>query len=272
MISFRWGFARGWTRGLSGVWESHNDQKEVKRVALAQGPLRVVLLGPPGAGKGTQASQISTRWQVPHISTGDILREHCRNGTPLGKQAEQYMTTGRLVPDFLILDMLRDRLEQPDAKGFLLDGFPRTRVQAESLEAYLQEVDRPLARVVLLKLDDDTIVERLSLRRTCPECGQVYHLEQKPPRQPDRCDADGAPLEQRKDDQESVIRTRLTVYHEQTAPLINFYQERILLAQVDASMSIEEIQHTLTRLLSMKEPPRTAPSPERLANPRSSRA
>ncbi|MBI3926664.1 MAG: adenylate kinase [Armatimonadetes bacterium] len=213
--------------------------------------LRVVLLGPPGAGKGTQASQICRGWRVPHISTGDILREHCRRGTDLGRQAQSFMAEGRLVPDSLILGMLRQRLENHDtARGFLLDGFPRTTIQAESLEAYLQEVDRPLLRVLQLKLEDETIVRRLSLRRTCIRCGRIYHLEQNAPRVADRCDHDGQTLEQRTDDREAVIRTRLQVYHEQTAPLVSFYAQRDLLSEVDAALPIQEIQGRIARLLT----------------------
>lgn len=212
--------------------------------------MRVVLLGPPGAGKGTQAEGLKARYGVPHISTGDMLREHRQQGTELGRQAQAYMDAGELVPDGLILEMVAQRLSQPDAaRGFLLDGFPRTLPQAQALQGRLEDLGLRLDRVVYFQVSDDELVERLSLRRVCPRCGRIYHLRNSPPRRESVCDLDGAALAWREDDQEAVIRNRLRVYHDQTAPLVDFYRGLELLATVDASRDPDTVRAQLTELL-----------------------
>ena len=197
--------------------------------------MRLVLLGPPGAGKGTQAQQLIERFDIPQISTGDILREHVQRGSGLGIRARAYMDRGEYVPDELVVRMVMDRLAMPDAElGFILDGFPRTVPQAEALEAALEQVDRPLTAVLKFAISDDMAVRRLLNRWTCPACKRTYNLEFKPPLNDRVCDADGTALERRSDDDELTVRRRLALYREQTAPLEAFYRERKLLLEIDA--------------------------------------
>jgi adenylate kinase len=197
--------------------------------------MRLVLLGPPGAGKGTQAARLIEKFDIPQISTGDILREDVQEGTRLGIRARSYMDRGEYVPDDLVVQMVMDRLEEPDAeKGFILDGFPRTVPQADALERALAGADRPLSAVIQFEIDDDTAVRRLSNRWTCPTCKRTYNLEFKPPVAEGICDFDGTPLERRADDEELTVRRRLAVYREQTAPLQRFYAARELLCVIDA--------------------------------------
>lgn len=198
---------------------------------------RIVFLGPPGVGKGTQASHLARELGVPHLSTGDILRAAVAARTPLGREAEGYMNSGGLVPDPLVLQMLRERLAQPDAKqGYILDGFPRNLAQAEELEKF-SKVDR----VISLEVSPETLVHRLEQRRVCPKCHAVYNLSTHPPKVPGICDRDGTPLVQRPDDRPEAITTRLKVYAEQTAPLLEYYRKLHLLRSVDASGTPGEV-------------------------------
>ena len=197
--------------------------------------MRLVLLGPPGAGKGTQAQQLVERFGIPQISTGDILREHVQEGTGLGIQARAYMDRGEYVPDELVVRMVMDRLEQPDAdKGFILDGFPRTVPQAKALETDLAQAERPLSAVLKFAISDDMAVRRLSNRWICPACKRTYNMEFKRPVTDQLCDAHDVQLERRADDEELTVRRRLAVYREQTEPLEAFYRDRGLLREIDA--------------------------------------
>ena len=191
---------------------------------------RIVFLGPPGAGKGTQAEEIARRLGIPHLSTGDLLRAAVKAGTPLGREAEGHMAAGRLVPDELVLRLLGERLAAPDAaRGFLLDGFPRNVPQARALEQ-LHSLDH----VVAFEIAEPVLVERLSQRRTCPTCNTVYNLVSQAPKSPGRCDRDGTELVKRPDDRPEAVRTRLRVYREQTEPLLKHYREAGLLRPIDA--------------------------------------
>jgi adenylate kinase len=197
--------------------------------------MRLVLLGPPGAGKGTQAVRLSERFDVPSISTGDLLREHVEESSPLGVRARTYMDRGEYVPDDLVVQMVMDRLEDPDAaKGFILDGFPRTVAQAQALENALTATDRPLSAVLKFTIDDDMAIRRLAARWTCPMCKRTYNMAFKPPANDMVCDNDGTPLTRRNDDDELTVRRRLAVYREETEPLQSFYAERELLREVSA--------------------------------------
>ncbi len=203
-------------------------------------PLVLILLGPPGAGKGTQAALLQEKLHVPHISTGELLRDHVRRETALGKQAKGFMEKGNLVPDNLILDMLFDRVSQKDcARGYILDGFPRTLAQAEALQARLKGQPKPI--VIDLELSDAKIVERLSKRVTCENCGTPYHLVYSPPKKSGICDKCHGKLIQRSDDSEEVIRKRLQVYHMQTAPLIEYYTKQHLLHTVDCATDKDKV-------------------------------
>ncbi|SMG18925.1 adenylate kinase [Dethiosulfovibrio salsuginis] len=197
--------------------------------------MRIILIGPPGAGKGTQAEKIVERHGVAHISTGDILRANVKAGTELGVKAKGYMDSGKLVPDDLIIEMVESRLQEKDCeKGFLLDGFPRTVPQAEALDQLLTRLNIALDGVILLDVDDETVVNRLSGRRMCRGCGKIFNVSYKPSSKGDICDSCDGQLYQRDDDHESVIRNRLEVYHEQTAPLVTYYLAREQLFKVDA--------------------------------------
>ncbi|GAA0996648.1 adenylate kinase [Acrocarpospora macrocephala] len=204
--------------------------------------MRVVLVGPPGAGKGTQAQFIASHLSIPKISTGDIFRANVSGGTELGKLAKGFMDRGDLVPDEVTIAMVRDRLAENDAQeGFLLDGFPRNVAQAEVLKKMLADFGIGLDLVLELVVDDDEVVRRLAGRRTCRSCGKVWHVDFDPPKVDGICDACGGELFQRDDDREETIRHRLEVYQEQTAPLISFYADEGILRGVDATGPVEEV-------------------------------
>jgi adenylate kinase len=205
--------------------------------------VRLVLVGPPGAGKGTQAQFIAEQRGIPKISTGDIFRANVSQGTELGLAAKAYMDAGDLVPDSITIDMVRARLGESDArKGFLLDGFPRNVAQALVLDDILGEVGQaPLSVVLELVVDDDEVVRRLSGRRTCRSCNRVWHVDFDPPSVEDLCDRDSGPLFQREDDKETTIRHRLDVYAEQTSPLVTFYARRGMLIGLDATGPVDDV-------------------------------
>jgi adenylate kinase len=203
--------------------------------------MRIILLGPPGAGKGTQAKLLVERLQVPQISTGDMLRAAVKAGTPLGLEAKSVMERGGLVPDGVIIGLVRERLAAPDcARGFILDGFPRTAAQAEALEALLASLEVKLDHVLCLEVPSEALVARIAGRRTC-KCGAMSHVQFSPSRVAGRCDACGAETFQREDDREETVRHRLDVYAAQTAPLIRFYQQRGLLRAIPGTGEIAEI-------------------------------
>lgn len=212
--------------------------------------MRLILLGAPGSGKGTQAEMIREKYSVAHISTGDILRSNIAEGTELGRRAREFTDSGRLVPDGLIIEMMEHRLIASDTRnGFLLDGFPRTLPQAEALEMYLKLKGMPLNAVLLLEVADEAVVSRLTSRRTCRSCGKIHNLATLGGAA-GKCPACGGELFQREDDREEVIRKRLAVYHEQTAPLISWYESKGLLRRFDGSRSPEETFDAIRSTLS----------------------
>ncbi|ADU52353.1 Adenylate kinase [Thermaerobacter marianensis DSM 12885] len=211
--------------------------------------MRWIFLGPPGAGKGTQAARLAQRAGVPQIATGDMFRAAVREGTPLGLQAKRYMDAGQLVPDDVTLGLVRERLSQPDCRaGFLLDGFPRTVAQAEGLKDVLAGLGVGLDGVLYFDVPDAVVVERLSGRRVCPACGATYHVRFDPPRVEGRCDRCGAELVQRPDDREETVRQRLAVYRRQTEPLVNYYREAGLLHTVAADRPIDQVEAEIARI------------------------
>jgi adenylate kinase len=204
--------------------------------------MRIVLVGAPGAGKGTQAKYIGQHFGVPAISTGDIFRANLAAQTPLGLAAKRFMDKGDLVPDEVTIGIVRDRLSQGDADGgFLLDGFPRTLPQAEALDGMLDELGQPIDAALELKVDEDEVVRRLSGRRTCRKCGHVWHTEFDPPKTDGVCDICGGELFQRDDDKPETIRRRLQVYNDQTAPLVGYYRDKGLLRTIEATGKVDEI-------------------------------
>lgn len=209
--------------------------------------MRIVLLGGPGVGKGTQAQRLSTQFSLEHISTGDMLRQAIKDGTKLGLEAKSYMEKGLLVPDDIIIGMIRDRLAQIDK--FILDGFPRTIPQAEALDKLTEELKIPLDAVVNIKASSDVIVQRLSGRRTCRDCQAVYHILYSPPQKDGICDKCGGQLYQRDDDKEETIRQRLSVYEKQTAPLLDYYAKSGKLIEVFGDPPIEEVYESIVQAL-----------------------
>ena len=215
--------------------------------------LNLVLLGPPGAGKGTQAQRLIEDFGLPYYSTGIILREAVAEESELGKEAKEYMDAGELVPDDLISRAVSERFDTGDAdNGFLLDGFPRTVGQAEVLDDILKSRGRELTSVLLIEAPDDEVVRRLSGRRTCAKGGHVYHMEFDPPKNDNVCDQDGSRLIQRDDDKPEVVRKRLSVYHEQTSPLIEWYGNRDLLVRFDGTRSPDEVHDRIRATLATK--------------------
>ncbi len=202
----------------------------------------LVLFGPPGAGKGTQAARIADTWRIPHISTGDLFRENMRDDTPLGRKARRYVTTGELVPNEIVIEMTLDRLDRPDcAGGFLLDGFPRDIEQAERLEGWLSERGRKLTAVLCIDLDEETIIDRLVSRRVCASCGATYNLQTDPPTADGTCRRCGGSVVQRPDDSRETVKQRLKVYKDQSAPVEGFYGERGVLVRVDGDGDAESV-------------------------------
>ncbi len=203
--------------------------------------MRLVLLGPPGVGKGTQAAAIVEKYNIPHISTGDIFRANIKEGTELGKEAKKYMDKGLLVPDELVVSIVKDRLSEADCKnGFLLDGFPRNENQAEVLESELLKMGIKLNKVINIEADKDILIQRAIGRRICKECGTSYHVLFNPPKVDGICDLDNGELYQRDDDNEETVATRIDVYTNQTKPLIDFYNERGLILDIDGAQPIDE--------------------------------
>ncbi|MBM4339676.1 MAG: adenylate kinase [Deltaproteobacteria bacterium] len=212
--------------------------------------MNLILLGPPGAGKGTQAQMIVERYHIPQISTGDILRAAVKEGTDLGKQAKAFMTKGELVPDEVVIGIIDQRLREPDCKtGFILDGFPRTTPQAEALQAILTKIEKSVDHVVNIEVDSEELVRRLTGRRTCKNCGGMFHIHFHPPQKEGVCDRCGGILYQREDDREETIRTRLKEYQKQTAPLIKYYQDKRLLRPIQGVGGQSQIFEQVVRAL-----------------------
>lgn len=216
--------------------------------------MKIVILGAPGAGKGTQAANLSVKLKIPHISTGDIFRSNIKAGTPLGKTVKQIIDNGGLVPDEITIEIVKGRLSQEDCRdGFILDGFPRTIPQAEGLELILDQMGAKLDYVLNIVVTDAAIIRRLSGRRICPDCNTGYHIDHDPPMEEGICDNCGARLIQREDDSEDTIISRLNTYHDQTEPLIGFYEERGLLANVTGQYRIEDTTNEVYKVMGIKE-------------------
>lgn len=212
--------------------------------------MKIVMLGAPGAGKGTQAKMIAAKYEIPHISTGDIFRSNIKNGTELGKKAKEYMDQGLLVPDELTVDLVIDRLGQDDCqKGYILDGFPRTIPQAEALDAALAKLSEKMDYAIDVDVPDENIVNRMSGRRACTKCGATYHIVYNPSAKGDICEACGDTLILRDDDRPETVQKRLSVYHEQTQPLIDYYQGQGILKTVDGTQDMKDVFAAITAIL-----------------------
>jgi adenylate kinase len=212
--------------------------------------MKIIMLGAPGAGKGTQAKQIATKYSIPHISTGDIFRANIKNGTELGKKAKEYMDQGLLVPDELTCDLVMDRIAQDDAKnGFVLDGFPRTIPQAEALDAALTKIGQSMDFAIDVDVPDENIINRMSGRRACLNCGATYHIVSIPPKKEGICDTCGNELVLREDDKPETVKKRLDVYHDQTQPLIEYYGGKGILKSVDGTQPMEKVFEDIIAIL-----------------------
>ncbi len=212
--------------------------------------MKIIMLGAPGAGKGTQAKKIAEKYMIPHISTGDIFRANIKNGTELGNKAKTYMDQGLLVPDELVVDLVVDRVGQEDAKnGYVLDGFPRTIPQAEALDKALEAIGEKVDFAINVEVPDENIIRRMSGRRACVACGGTYHLVHIPPKQEGICDTCGKELILREDDKPETVKKRLDVYHEQTQPLIDYYTEKGILKEVDGTVDMADVFAAITDIL-----------------------
>lgn len=212
--------------------------------------MKIILLGPPGAGKGTQAKSMSNQYSIPHISTGDIFRKNISEKTPLGIEAKSYIDKGLLVPDKLTIDIVQDRLQQEDCKnGFLLDGYPRTVSQAEALKEFLNSKGEKLDTALLIDVPKDFIIDRMTGRRVCPNCGASYHIKFNPTKVEGKCDTCGSDVIQRADDNEATVKDRLAVYDAQTQPLIDYYKEQSLLSVVDGTQAIDDVFENINGIL-----------------------
>lgn len=212
--------------------------------------MKIIMLGAPGAGKGTQAEKIAEKYQIPHISTGDIFRANISEGTVLGKKAKEYMDQGLLVPDELVVDLVVDRIHQADCvKGYILDGFPRTIPQAECLDKALAEMGSSLTCAIDVDVPDEAIIRRMSGRRACPHCGATYHVEYAAPVKEDICDKCGSELIHRDDDKPETVKKRLDVYHHQTQPLLAYYRDKGMLKVVDGTKELEDVFHSVEEIL-----------------------
>ena len=212
--------------------------------------MKIIMLGAPGAGKGTQAKKIAEKYHIPHISTGDIFRANIKNGTELGNKAKTYMEQGLLVPDELVGDLVVDRVKQDDcANGYVLDGFPRTIPQAESLDAALKAMGQAVDYAVNVEVPDENIIHRMGGRRACLACGATYHVDNIPPKKEGICDVCGANLVLRDDDKPETVKKRLDVYHEQTQPLIDYYTNAGVLVEVDGTLAMDDVFAAICKVL-----------------------
>jgi adenylate kinase len=213
--------------------------------------VNLLLFGPPGSGKGTQADFLTTEFGIPQISTGDILRDDVKRGTPLGLKAKQYMNRGELVPDEVMVEMIRERITRPDcAKGFLLDGFPRTVPQAEALDGMLETIEQRIDRLLYLHVELEELVQRLTGRWVCPRCARSYHLENNPPKDDMRCNIDGTTLVHRDDDTEETARRRAEVFYQRTYPILEFFKKRGISIEIDGHGTIAEVRERVREALA----------------------
>lgn len=212
--------------------------------------MKIIMLGAPGAGKGTQAKKIAAKYGIPHISTGDIFRANIKNNTELGQKAKTYMDKGELVPDALVVDLIMDRFKEADCEnGYVLDGFPRTIPQAEALDSALSAQGESIDYAINVEVPDENIINRMSGRRACVGCGATYHIKYNPTKVEDVCDACGEKLILRDDDKPETVKNRLSVYHEQTQPLIDFYSSKGVLAEVDGTKDMEDVFNAIVVIL-----------------------